>query len=77
VTSGSTDAAASWESPDTKRRPTTPTQLRREWLTGLIREVYVASRGTYGDTQEFGVRAVASEADIAAGGLQVTEGVET
>ncbi|WP_416563157.1 IS3 family transposase [Nocardia testacea] len=31
-----------------KRRPTTPTQLRREWLTGLIREVHVASRGTYG-----------------------------
>ena len=31
-----------------KRTPTTPTQLRREWLTGLIREVHVASRGTYG-----------------------------
>ncbi|WP_085997865.1 IS3 family transposase [Nocardia jiangxiensis] len=31
-----------------KRRPTTPTQLRRQWLTGLIREVHVASRGTYG-----------------------------
>ena len=24
------------------------TQLRRQWLTGLIREVHVASRGTYG-----------------------------
>ncbi len=24
------------------------TQLRREWLTGLIREIHVASRGTYG-----------------------------
>ncbi|AFC47816.1 putative transposase [Mycobacterium intracellulare MOTT-02] len=31
-----------------KRTPTTPTQLRRQWLTGLIREVHVASRGTYG-----------------------------
>ncbi len=31
-----------------KRTPTTPTRLRREWLTGLIREVHVASRGTYG-----------------------------
>ena len=31
-----------------KRTPTTPRQLRREWLTGLIREVHVASRGTYG-----------------------------
>lgn len=31
-----------------KRSPTTATQLRRQWLTGLIREVHVASRGTYG-----------------------------
>ncbi|MBB4855597.1 transposase InsO family protein [Mycobacteroides chelonae] len=31
-----------------KRTPSTPTQLRRQWLTGLIREVHVASRGTYG-----------------------------
>ena len=31
-----------------KRAPTTNTQLRRQWLTGLIREVHVASRGTYG-----------------------------
>ena len=31
-----------------KRRPTSKTQLRRQWLTGLIREVHVASRGTYG-----------------------------
>lgn len=31
-----------------KRKPTTPTALRRQWLTGLIREVHVASRGTYG-----------------------------
>lgn len=31
-----------------KRRPLSPTQLRRQWLTGLIREVHVASRGTYG-----------------------------
>jgi putative transposase len=31
-----------------KNRPTSATQLRREWLTGLIREIHVASRGTYG-----------------------------
>ncbi len=31
-----------------KRRPLSATQLRRKWLTGLIREVHVASRGTYG-----------------------------
>jgi putative transposase len=31
-----------------KRRPLSATQLRRQWLTGLIREVHVASRGTYG-----------------------------
>jgi len=31
-----------------RRRPTSATQLRRQWLTGLIREVHVASRGTYG-----------------------------
>lgn len=31
-----------------KRTLTTPTQLRLQWLTGLIREVHVASRGTYG-----------------------------
>ena len=31
-----------------KRTSTTPTQLRRQWLTGVIREVHVASRGTYG-----------------------------
>jgi hypothetical protein len=31
-----------------KRTPTTPTELRRRWLTGVIREVHVASRGTYG-----------------------------
>lgn len=29
-------------------RPTSPTQMRRELLTGLIREVHTASRGTYG-----------------------------
>lgn len=29
-----------------KRAPTTATQLRRQWLTGLIREVHVASRAT-------------------------------
>jgi len=31
-----------------KHSPTTATQLRRKWLTGLIREVHIASRGTYG-----------------------------
>jgi putative transposase len=31
-----------------KRTPTTPTALRQQWLTGLIREVHLASRGTYG-----------------------------
>lgn len=31
-----------------KRRATSATRLRRQWLTGLIREVHVASRGTYG-----------------------------
>lgn len=31
-----------------KRKPMTPSELRRQWLTGLIREVHVASRGTYG-----------------------------
>ena len=31
-----------------QRTPTSSTQLRRQWLTGLIREVHVASRGTYG-----------------------------
>lgn len=31
-----------------KRTSSTPTQLGRQWLTGLISEVHVASRGTYG-----------------------------
>jgi putative transposase len=31
-----------------KRTATTLTRLRQQWLTGLIREVLVASRGTYG-----------------------------
>ena len=31
-----------------RRRPISPTQMRRQWLTGLIREVHIASRGTYG-----------------------------
>ena len=31
-----------------KRKPMTQSELRRQWLTGLIREVRVASRGTYG-----------------------------
>ena len=31
-----------------KHRPIAPRTMRREWLTGLIREVHVASRQTYG-----------------------------
>lgn len=31
-----------------RRRALSNTALRRQWLTGLIREVHVASRGTYG-----------------------------
>lgn len=33
---------------DYRNRPTSHTQLRRAWLTALIREVQIASRGTYG-----------------------------
>jgi putative transposase len=29
-------------------RPMSAAQMRRQWLTGLIREVHLASRGTYG-----------------------------
>lgn len=31
-----------------KQRPLPPIQMRRQWLTGLIREVHAASRQTYG-----------------------------
>ena len=31
-----------------RNRPLSATRMRRQWLTGLIREVHVASRGTYG-----------------------------
>jgi len=31
-----------------RNRPLSITQMRRQWLTSLIREVHVASRGTYG-----------------------------
>ena len=31
-----------------QKRPTSATELRRRWLTGLIREIHIASRGTYG-----------------------------
>jgi len=31
-----------------RNRPLSRTHMRRQWLTGLIREVHVASRGTYG-----------------------------
>lgn len=34
-----------------KTRPMSPTMIRREWLTGLIREVHADSRGTYGTTR--------------------------
>ena len=33
-----------------RRRPLSPTKMRREWLTALIREVHADSRGTYGCT---------------------------
>ena len=31
-----------------RNRPLSPTQMRRQWLSGLIREVHAASRQTYG-----------------------------
>ncbi len=31
-----------------RNRPLAPTKMRRQWLTGLIREVHTISRGTYG-----------------------------
>ena len=31
-----------------KTRPMSPTRMRRQWRTGLIREVHTASRQTYG-----------------------------
>ncbi|GAA1118508.1 hypothetical protein GCM10009582_14660 [Arthrobacter flavus] len=31
-----------------RKRPLSPTEMRRQWLTGLIREVHTASRQTYG-----------------------------
>ncbi len=31
-----------------RNRPMSPTKLRREWLTALIKEVHADSRGTYG-----------------------------
>jgi putative transposase len=31
-----------------RRRPLSPTKMRREWLTALIREIHVDSHGTYG-----------------------------
>ena len=46
-----------------KHRPIAPRTMRREWLTGLIREVHTASRQTYGSrrvhaelTQAMGVQ---------------------
>ncbi len=32
-----------------RKRPTSATQPGRHWLTGLIREIHTASRGTFGD----------------------------
>ena len=49
-----------------RRRPICPTQMRRQWLTGLIREVHIASRGTYGS------RRVHAELTLAMG-VQVSE----
>ena len=37
-----------------KNRPMAPTQMRRVWLTALIREVHTASRGTYGSRRVHG-----------------------
>ncbi len=31
-----------------RRRPLSPTQMRRQWLSALISEIHAASRGTYG-----------------------------
>ena len=31
-----------------RKRPLSPTKMRREWLTALIKEVHAESRGTYG-----------------------------
>lgn len=31
-----------------QKRPLSRTQMRRQWLTELVREVHIASRGTYG-----------------------------
>jgi transposase InsO family protein len=49
-----------------RNRPLSQTQMRRQWLTGLIREVHVASRGTYGS------RRVHAELTLGMG-LQVSE----
>ena len=34
-----------------QNRVLSPTQMRRHWLTGLIREVHTASQQTYGSRQ--------------------------
>jgi putative transposase len=31
-----------------RRRPLSPTQMRRQWLTALIKQIHADSRGTYG-----------------------------
>lgn len=51
-----------------RNRPLSPTRMRRQWLTGLIREVHVASRGTYGSRRV--------HAEITLGmGVRVSEGL--
>jgi len=53
-----------------RRRPLSPTKMRREWLVALIREVHADSRGTYG------ARRVHAEL-IGARGIQVSLGLVT
>ena len=53
-----------------RARPLSRTQMRRQWLTGLIREVHEASRGTYGSRRihaelTMGMGVVASERLVA------------
>lgn len=53
-----------------RRRPMSPTRMRREWLTALIREIHADSRGTYGS------RRVHAELTKARG-IQVSLGLVT
>jgi len=38
--------------------------MRRQWLTGLIREVHVASRGTYGSRRVHAELTLAMEVEV-------------